>query len=233
MQPVVYLHSFDVPTSFSGKALLWRAQKEIKYHNVNKCKCLRSLLTLIYLYAVVILIPFGILYHSFMALTCKLKAVTYFRSKRLHLLAKEHFNAALLDLCSILPFEIAIEKNQQGEKRMSFFWRSSSILGTRDICELGSGCISSCLVKVAPLQTNQLSTFTATLPTGSTSHAFHSQNIQDMQKGYFRLRELVFNALKVQFEQSLATMPSLSDTRVYMKCLKASWDGRYNNITWT
>ncbi len=105
---MTYLKCSEMPLSFTSQALYIAASSNlINPPNVDQSlvnriigKPLRTLTRLILQVAISILIPFGIAYHSSMAIYYSLRAIHTKQSKQ-KLLAWEHFKASLNDLIYI------------------------------------------------------------------------------------------------------------------------------------
>lgn len=215
------LHHFEMPISFSGRALLFGAKSNIfnpsqKIPNSISGICLSVPKVLvvhtihtIYRIAIAILAPFGAIYHLVKALACWLESKIWHGKtarERFAVLAWEHLKASYHDLCYVIKLE-----------PVTHF---CSILEESVRTQL-----SSSLVKVAPLHSTEVQQFMNQFSSQSV-HSQFNENLKNMCNGLYKFNQVVYRALLLRSNQ-IGSMPSISSREVRQVCFNASMSGTY------
>jgi hypothetical protein len=182
----MYLTPEEMPMSFSGRGLFWAANSNLLnppnvyqgYAQIFLGKPLRFIARLVYQIAIVIVGPFGLLYHLAMALINKVRSISAEDDEnklKFNLLAFEHLKASLHDL------EVTVSLGA----RTPF-----CIEPIRSV----SHFLSSSLVQSVALNDGLLSRLTLPAKIGAN----HPNHVAQMKQGLYRFDELVHRVLSAR-----------------------------------
>lgn len=245
------LHHFEMPMSFTGRALIWGASSNIlnppnKNQGVFSStvgKGCRAVARLVYQLAVIVLSPLGCMYHLFMAFTRKLEAWTWsdLKSKdRFSRLAWEHLKSAGHDALSPLPVILLIAHmfDTSERRRHLVGTRTEPAYLTEHSTFMMSpntafySFVSKTLVKarkLLPAQKFMLNSLQRGIPVANPLE--HTDNLSQMEKGLYRFDELWYWALRNREIRALSNTPSPDSTESILGCAVASHQGMYGRLS--
>lgn len=208
------LHHFEMPMSFTGRALIWGASSNILnppnkkfdfYLEFTIGKCCRAIARLVYQVAIIVLVPFGTLYHLFMALTRGLQEWTWSNTrlkKRFSHLAVEHLRAAGLDLVYPLASFLCINPPFCFVPSKAYEFFPLTIVKAPPLLSVDEQAVQLIMRRNKP-----------------------ADNVSQMRKGLYQFRDLLRAALKLRERDNLSQMPSLEDREVHKLCGYPSYLG--------